>query len=289
MSVPHQPPASETQENADTIDQDPNKRLPMMPGQSTEMTERYSQVAMTPDAFMQARKVLVRFVAENLVEATYDQNGYPVEINDYYKVPNSDKKALSRKGADSLSDLYKYKVLHMNEVRSTVEKDFVSITYKCTLHRSNVIVAERDATASTAEKQMQRSAKKYTLSGKRDPDWRGAENDIRAKSQKRAFVQAIIHACNASDILAAADDPSTFQDVEEAEYEVVDTTDIQTRVLQVLNKAQALDILDKEKVEQFLAWTQKEGRTKEKIEEQLILIEDQIAVLENDDGPFPSD
>ena len=280
---------SEQGTELETIDQDPRKREMMMPGQSTDLAEQYSQVAMSPDQFLQARKVLIRFVAENLVEATYDAKGYPVEINDYYVVPGSKKKALSRKGADSLSDLYKYKVLHMDEVRSTVEKDFVSITYKCTIHRSNMIVAERDATASTAEKSMQRSAQKYTLSGKKDPDWRGAENDIRAKAQKRAFVQAIIHACNASDILAAADDPSSYQEVEvvDAEYEVVgDANALYERMEIVLFSCLSGNILTNDEVEKFKKWANKPGREDAKIEEQIALLEDKVIVAASEEMPF---
>jgi len=277
-----------------TVDQDPKNRQPMMPGQATDLDERYSQMAMTPETFQRSRQVLIQFIADNLVEATYDKNGYPIQVNDYYVVPGSDKKALSRKGADSLSDLYKYKILHMDEVRSTVEKDFCSITYKCALHRSGVIVAERDATASSAEKAMQRSAKKYTLSGKKEPDWRSAENDIRAKAQKRAFVQAVIHACNASDILAAADDPSSHG-VEDVEYEdVTDRPDPKpesnggptVEQLKRATKLLAHKVVSLEEREKFADWMNKPSCTKERMEEQLALLEDRIHAADEEKGPI---
>ena len=275
-----------------TVDQDPRKRHPMMPGQSTDLEERYSQVAMTPETFQRARQVLIQFIADNLVEATYDKGGYPEQVNDYYVVPGSDKKALSRKGADSLSDLYKYKILHMDEVRSTVEKDYCSITYKCTLHRSGVIVAERDATASSAEKAIQRSAKKYTLSGKKDPDWRSAENDIRAKAQKRAFVQAVIHACNATDILAAADDPSSHH-VEDAEFEDVTESPKPASnggpTVEQLKRATKLlthRSVSPEEREKFADWINKPTCTKDWMEEQLALLEDRIHAHDEAAGPI---
>jgi hypothetical protein len=237
-------------------------------------------MAMKPEDFLRRRDALIRVVKNSLEEAIY-ANGQPVRINDYYKVPGSDSLALSKRGAEKLGDLYRFKILKSEIVDHKCEKDYCYARARVTLHRAGQVVAEREGSASSAEKAFQNSAAKY---GK---DFRAADNDIIAKAQKRAYVQGLIAALSATEILAAADD---YEGIPSGEAEVVDerpTTlppEMWHRIATVLTKAQQVGAISQEDSSKFLTWAEKPGRTAEKLEDQLVALEDKIAASE--EGPF---
>ena len=67
--------------------------------------------ALPPAEYKARRDHLFRFIKHQLTEATYGEKGKLDKINDYYKVPGSDKLALSKKGAELLCQHYSYKVM----------------------------------------------------------------------------------------------------------------------------------------------------------------------------------
>jgi hypothetical protein len=155
---------------------------------------------------------------------------------------------------------------------ATVEKEFCSATYRCTLHRADIIVAVREGSCNTAEKGFQSDRVKRKYSG----DFRAAENDIRARAQKRAFVNAMIAACAASDIFAVADE----QEIPEGECEVVDEgTEQDPRVPLVeklLKLVQCKAFTDEDRSE-LEKWANSRRRTTKQLEEAIEKADDKIA------------
>jgi hypothetical protein len=188
--------------------------------ESTDLIQLDDRVgtALSADEFKKRRDRLLQFINHQLAEAQYDDRGYPVAVNDYYVVPGSKKKALSKKGAELIGQLYKFAIREAEIVHSVCEKDYCMARARVILHRSGVIVGAQSGSCSTAEKgfQSERAKKKY------GGDYRSAVNDIEARAQKRAYVRAMIAACGASDILEAADDAPPEEHIPDAEYEVVD-------------------------------------------------------------------
>jgi len=255
------------------------------------LPDRYGDMATTPEQFKRRRVALMQFIKEQLEPAVMDGNKL-VRVNDYYKFPGSDKYGLSKKGAEALGTLYRYQVQDAEIVEHKCEKDYVYARARVTLHRGGMVMAVKESSCSSAEKSMQRSATKYTLSGKRDPDWRGADNDIVARAQKRAYVQAMIAACAASDILEASD-AIDFSDIREADYEEV-PNDVDPKpesnggpTVEQLKRATVLlthKSVTPEEREKFADWMNKSSCTKERMEDQLAALEDRIHT--SDEGPI---
>ena len=245
-----------------------------------DLPEQFRDMAMTPEEAVKRREALLRFVSETLEEATYKDGGYPDRINDYYRVPGSQGLALSKRGAEKLGDLYRFKIAKSEIVDHKCEKDYCYARARVTLHRANIVVAEREGSASTAEKAFQRAAKKY------GGDFRAADNDIVAKSQKRAYVQALIAALSATEILAAADDipGGEAEEIKSERHPAYLTPELLTRIVGLTAHAQKADVLSAEDAEKFCLWIYKEGRTTEQLDKQLDLLEDRI--IQAEEGPI---
>lgn len=178
-----------------------------------------ADLPMTPELYARRRTALLRFIAEQLVEAEYNSRGYPISgrCNDYYRVPGSTEKALTRKGAECLGDHFRYKVLDMQCVETVVQPDFVSVRARCTLHRSGHVVAVSEGVCTSVEKAFLKQIKQQ--------DHRAFYNQIARRAQKRAYVNGMITACAAGDIFALAAE-AELDDILEAEGEVVDETPV---------------------------------------------------------------
>lgn len=255
------------------------------------LPDRYRDMATTPDQFKRRRVALMQFIKEQLEPAEMDGNKL-LRVNDYYKFPGSDKYGLSKKGAEALGALYRYQVMDAGIVEHKCEKDYCYARAKVTLHRGGTVMAVREASCSSAEKSFQRSAAKYTCSGKKDPDWRSADNDIVARAQKRAYVQAMIAACAASDILESADEID-FSKVEDAEFEDVTESPSPASnggpTVEQLKRATKLlthKSVTADEREKFADWMNKPTCTAARMEEQLALLEDRINASEEGDGPL---
>jgi hypothetical protein len=262
--------------------------------------EIHRGVGMTPEQYKRDRMALLRFVNDQLEEAEYGARGKIVKVNDYYCLPGSKKKALSRRGADSTAEFFGIKILNMEEVRATLEKDYVSITERCTVHRSDIIRGVREATCNSAEVKFQQPGNKKNYGAKVDfpqngppiikeevPDWRAAENDIRARAQKRAYVQAVIHAVCGADILEVADDMD-FDNIPEAEYEdITDQKDLPDprpvsnggptpEQLMRLGSLIAKSCFTDDERNELKDWLNTSDATKEAVDDQIVRIEDRV-------------
>lgn len=245
------------------------------------MPDRYRDMATTPEQFKARRVALMQFIKEQLEPAQMDGKTL-LKVNDYYKFPGSDKYALSKKGAESLGTLYRYQVMESQIVAHQCEKDYCYARARVTLHRANTVMAVREASCSSAEKSIQRSSGKYRVGTK--VDWRGADNDICARAQKRAYVQAMIAACGASDILETADGMD-FSNIEDAEYEEVQAEEQESiglpidtlrRAMRLVTDAQLIGALPKKRADEFFEWIAAEGRSVDEVDEALVQIEDKI-------------
>ncbi len=157
------------------------------------------------EAWEENRKILVTFVQKYLEEASYDQKGYPVpgQVRDFYKIPGAQTKALTKRGAEKLGNLFRYGKA-TTEIRDKTEtKEYVSATVEVTLvDQYRRPVGSAVSSCSTAEGGFtsERAKKKYS------GDYRAALNDVVARAAKRAFVQAVIVAAAADEVFTAAED-----------------------------------------------------------------------------------
>ena len=252
---------------------------------------------LTPAQYRERRQALLRFIKTQLVEAEYGDRGRIVRINDYYKVPGTNRLALSKKGAESIGDHYRYKVAYASTVDSVLQVDFVMVRSAMTLHRSNVIVGASEAAATSAEASFQKAKRKYLVGGK--VDWRAAYNDVLSRAQKRAYVKALIVACAASDILEVAGE-TEIQDLEEGrDYEVVGQDAPgqplplgidQARVKALFDILTDFpDLFTKDEYAAAARWVNSDRCTAEKLEEQIQRAEQRVRRQEEMDLLRPED
>jgi hypothetical protein len=181
-----------------------------------EQLERPVDLQRNLEAFKANRDVLMRFVREYLEEAEYDAKHYliPGKVHDYYLVPGSQNKALTKLGAEKLAQLFRFAVGSSPIVRCEETKEYVSATVELVLvdqYRRQVGAAV--SSCSTAEPGFRSAGarKKYGAvlqNGKETtpPDFRAALNDVVARARKRALVQAIIVATSADEIFVSAEE-----------------------------------------------------------------------------------
>jgi hypothetical protein len=138
------------------------------------------------------RQTLVRFIEQKLEQAKYNAKGYPLagEMHDYYKLPNYDKKVLTKQGAEKLAQLFRFARATTETVHREIAKDCVTAVVRVVLvDHYRRPVGSGEAACSTAEKAFQGgNASKY------NGDMRAALNDVISRAGKRAFVQAVVYA-----------------------------------------------------------------------------------------------
>jgi len=168
--------------------------------------------------YAERRKQVLRFVADQLVEAEYNAKGYPVagKLGDYYQLPNYDKKQLTKLGAEKVGSFFRFFAGPLTVVSQTKERDYCDATVSIVLlDQYGRTVGSAVSSCSTAEAGFQGLGAKRKYGGyyvKQDgrwtqkvpPDFRAALNDVTARARKRAFVQAVIVATCTDEIFEAA-------------------------------------------------------------------------------------
>ena len=181
--------------------------------------------------FKKNRDTILRFIKDYLVEAEYDKKGNPIpgKVGDYYKVPGSENKALTKRGSSKVNQLFRWSRGAARQVAATEAKDFCSATIEVPLvDQYGRVVGAGVASCNTAEAGFRGPAiKKYGGWGEwenkqfkvtREPDYRAAQNDIVARASKRASVQATIVAAAIEEVFTAAmeDEPGEAPAASEA-------------------------------------------------------------------------
>lgn len=179
------------------------------------------------EAFTEARKVVLKFIGEQMREAEYDEKGYPIsgKLGDYYKVPGAgDKKALTKKGAENLAQFFRFFAGPLKVEQQTTTKEYVDATVSGTIvDHFGRIVGSAVSSCSSAETAYQTFGSKQKYGGwyerssktwKRQPDYRAAMNDVMAKARKRWFVQGIIVATATDEIFELAQDEVVKEETE---------------------------------------------------------------------------
>lgn len=208
-------------------DEDLQDFVPLGQALVIEEMGRPVDLARNLDAFKTNRDVVIRFVqGQYFEEAQYVKEGkhkgdlIPGQLGDYYKVPGSDQKALTKRGASKIKQLFRW---HRGAARrvdgeSTKEHCSALIEVPIVDHLGRTVGAGIGA-CSTAEKAFtsQNAIKKYggwcewdnvkrQLNVTRPPDYRAALHDITSKATKRADTQATIVAAALEEIFTVARD-----------------------------------------------------------------------------------
>jgi hypothetical protein len=182
--------------------------------------ERPADLQRQLEAFERNRKVILRFVGEQLQEAEYDTKGYlvPGKLHDYYLVPGSKTKALTKRGAENVAQVARFFKGETKLVDKTATKEYCDATVEVTLlDHFRRPVGSAVSACSTAERGFTnwKTQEKYGANYRKvegdfkqvsPPDYRAALNDLVAKAGKRAFVQAVIYAAALDEIFHVADE-----------------------------------------------------------------------------------
>jgi hypothetical protein len=177
------------------------------------------------DAFQANRAVVMTFIKDYLEEADYNAKGELVAgaLGDYYKVPGSEQKALTKRGASKVKQLFRWSRGAARRVDGTQTREFCSATIEVPiLDQYGRTVGAGIGAASTAEKRFTSSGSIKKYGGwcewdkekkvnvvTREPDYRAALHDVISIATKRADTQGTIVAAALEEIFQAAaeDDP----------------------------------------------------------------------------------
>lgn len=180
-------------------------------------------VAANLEAFKNTRDTVLAFVqGEYFEEAKYDAKGGLIagQLGDYYRVPGSDQKALTKRGASKIKQLFKWHRGAARRVAGEETKEYCSATIEVPLldHYGRTVGAGIGS-CNTAEKAFtsKNAINKYggwcewnkkdkKLEVKRPPDCRAALHDVTSKATKRADTQATIVAAAIEEIFTVARD-----------------------------------------------------------------------------------
>jgi hypothetical protein len=192
-----------------------------------EQMGRQVDLAANLQTFKANRDVVIRFVqGEYFEEAKYVLEGkdkgnlIPGQLGDYYKVPGSDQKALTKRGASKIKQLFRWSRGAARRVAGEESKEYCSAMIEVPIvdHLGRTVGAGIGA-CNTAEKAFtsQNAIKKYggwcewdqakhQLNVTRAPDYRAALHDVTSKATKRADTQATIVAAALEEIFTVARD-----------------------------------------------------------------------------------
>ena len=202
--------------------EDLQRWIPLGQQLAIDRREREEDPAHQLAQYDRRRTAIVHFVAEKLVEDEYEDGGGLVDgrLNDYYAVPGSSWKALTKRGAEKLGDLFRFRRANSRVTASNETPEHVSARVLAELVDSfGQPAGSHEAACSTAEKGFRspRARLKYGAVGQwqaqgrrrvwvetSPPDYRAALNDVVARAGKRAFVGAVIVACAADEIFEVA-------------------------------------------------------------------------------------
>lgn len=183
--------------------------------------ERPVDLQRNLEAWRQNRETLVRFIGQYLQEADYNEQRYPIsgQMHDYYRLPNYDKKALTKQGAEKIAQLFRFARASTETVqREATKGGALAVVRVVLVDHYRRPVGSGEAACSTAEKSFQgRSAAKY------GGDYRAALNDVIARAGKRAFVQAVIYVVAGDELFESAASTGDDRDDEEVQREAATT------------------------------------------------------------------
>lgn len=199
---------------------DEEQQKPIPRGEAIELAklDKPLDLEQNLQQYAMVRTQLLKFVGEQLVEAEYNEKGYPVsgKLGDYYKLPTYDKKQLTKSGSQKISSFFRFFAGPVTLVSQTREKDYCDATVSIVLlDHFGRTVGSAISSCSTAESGFQGIGSKRKYGGhyakedgrwaeKKAPDFRAALNDVTARARKRALVQGVIVATCADEIFEAA-------------------------------------------------------------------------------------
>ena len=209
---------------------DEETQKPIPRGQAVELArlEKPLDLEQNLQQYAVMRKQVLKFIGEQLVESEYNEKGYPVagKLGDYYRLPNYDKKQLTKIGAEKIGSFFRFFAGPITLVNQSKDKDYCDATVSIVLldHLGRT-VGSAISSCSTAERGFQVVGAKRKYGGfyekgpdgrwveKEAPDFRAALNDVTARARKRALVQAVIVATCTDEIFEAAkeDEPERKQ------------------------------------------------------------------------------
>ncbi|GMV67546.1 MAG: hypothetical protein AMXMBFR75_33360 [Candidatus Hinthialibacteria bacterium] len=139
---------------------------------------------MTTDQAVQVYKAMKEFISATLVDG-----------RDYGKIPGTPKATLLKAGAEKLCRFFglSASMTLVDKVEDWTGADrgapLFAYVYRCALSKNGIIIAECDGQANTWESRYGRQQQQpYAII-----------NTVMKQSQKRAFVGAVLLACNASE------------------------------------------------------------------------------------------
>ena len=230
------------------------------------------------------RKQVLKFIGEQLVEAEYDSKGYPLpgKVNDYYQLPNYDKKQLAKVGAEKISSFFRFFAGPITLVSQTREKDYCDATISIVLlDHFGRTVGSAISSCSTAESGFQSIGAKRKYGGfyeraveKKAPDFRAALNDVTARARKRALVQAVIVATCTDEIFEAA---------KEDEPERKTSTDLPTKMTIGKFKGTKLVQIDTDTLMKCAKWCRENNKHEKLAEACELIVDERRENLENGD------
>lgn len=185
-----------------------------------EQLGRPVDLAQNLETFEKTRRVLMAFIKDYLEESNYDDKGAPIagQLGDYYKVPGSEQKALTKRGASKIKQLFQWARGAARRVDGMETKEHCSATIEVPiLDRYGRTVGAGIGSCNTAEKGFtsKSAINKYggwcewnkakrELEIKRAADYRAALHDITSRATKRADVQATIVAAALEELFTVA-------------------------------------------------------------------------------------
>jgi hypothetical protein len=189
-------------------------------------------LAKNLESFKANRDVVIKFIqSDYFEEAKCDAKGDLIagQLGDYYQVPGSTSKALTKRGASKIKQLFRWARGAARRVDGQETREYCSATIEIPIvdHFGRVVGAGLGS-CNTAEKGFTSASavKKYGgwceyEKGKppkvtRDPDYRAALHDVVSRATKRADTQATIVAAALEEIFTVAreDEPKEKDDHE---------------------------------------------------------------------------
>lgn len=158
------------------------------------LADRIERGVDLTDSFRRLEKnqaLIRRMIADGMQEAEYKPDGYPVagRMHDFYRLPNYDKKVLTKQGAEKLALFARLRRSRTQSTERQCTKEFAMAVVQVDLVDAfGQPAGSGEAACTTAEVGFKKAAKKY------GDDFRAALNDVIARAGKRAFVQALVYA-----------------------------------------------------------------------------------------------
>ena len=185
-----------------------------------------------------------RMIADGMQEAEYKPDGYPVagKMHDFYRLPNYDKKVLTKQGSEKLALFARLRRSRTQSTARECTKEFAMAVVQVDLvDPYGQPAGSGEAACTTAEVGFKRSAKKY------DGDFRAALNDVISRAGKRAFVQAVVYATATDEIFdtsAAPEKQAEAHGSTEEAYRLPESPKLGTNSGRIIKDMATADLTD---------------------------------------------